>query len=460
MKKVFILLCLCSLGFGQVSYAQTEFSVPWAIFHGCERHCGIYPASNYVGFSSLNWMFQTNGKIFSSPAVYNGVVYTGSDDQYLYAIDATSGKELWKFKTGGAVHSSPSIFNNRIYFGSFDGYYYALDAKTGAEKWKFKTGGEKWVDSKEYGFASTEADQPDLWQFFLSSPVISPSEKAGLVYFGSSDGFVYALDAESGNLKWKFKTGGPMHSSPAIHKGMLFIGSWDNYLYALDAQSGKEIWKFKTGEKALMHGIQASPSVDNESVYFGARDANFYSLDLKTGQLNWKYPADNSWILSTAGIKDGTVYFGTSDSFLFLALDAKTGKEKYRMTANGYIYSSPALANKTAFFGDFTGKVFAVDMQTGQKLDEFATTSRGVNAKNILKDDKLNFQYAASGMDASLYKTSKVVMDKFYALGAVVSSPAVVGGVIYFGSSDGRLYAVKLKSGSELFQGASQHGHH
>jgi outer membrane protein assembly factor BamB len=450
MKKVFKLLSLLLSGFPSINYAQSNISIPWAIFHGCEKHCGIYPSASYIGFSALQWKFKTHGKIFSSPAVYSGVVFIGSEDKNLYAIDVHSGKELWKFKTGGDIHSSPSVYNNVVYFGSFDGCYYAVNAKTGTEKWRFKTGGEKWVEN----------DQPDPWQFFLSSPVIKPKEKSGIVYFGSSDGFVYAVDAENGNLKWKFKTEGPVHSSPALYQGKLFIGSWDNNLYALDAQSGQELWRFKTGEKPMMHGIQASPCVDNGSVYFGARDAYFYSLNIETGTLNWKYSADNSWILTTAGVKDGTVYLGTSDSFLFLALDANTGKEKYRIPANGYIYSSPALAYNTAFFGDFTGKVFAVDMQTGQKLDEFATASRKANAERVLKDDKLDFHYVATGMDLSLYSTMYSVMNKFYTLGAVVSSPAIVGGVIYFGSSDGNLYSIKLKSGSDLIPASSQHSHH
>ena len=460
MRKVYIFLSLlCS--FRSITYAQCDITIPWAVFHACEKHCGIYPSANYIGFSTLKWKFTTHGKIFSSPAVYNAIIYIGSEDKNLYAIDVQTGKKLWKFTTGGAVHSSPSVFNDVVYFGSFDGYYYAVDAKTGTEKWRFKTGGEKWIDSREAGFPFS-GNQPDLWQFFLSSPVVKPNAKAGIVYFGSSDGFIYAVDAENGTEKWKFKTEGPVHSSPALYKGKLLVGSWDNNLYALDAQSGQELWRFQTGAKAMMHGIQASPCVDvgNGSVYFGARDAFFYSINVETGALNWKYSANHSWILSTAGVEDGTVYVGTSDSFLFLALDANTGKEKYRLTANGYIYSSPALADHTAFFGDFTGKMFAVDMQTGQKLDEFATPSRKSNAKKVLREDKLDFQYAAAGLDLSLYKTSQSVMNQFYTLGAIVSSPVVANGVIYFGSSDGTLYAINLKSGSDLNPETSHPGHH
>jgi outer membrane protein assembly factor BamB len=88
---------------------------------------------------------------------------------------------------------------------------------------------------------------------------------------------VYALDAASGKLKWRFATADVVHSSPAISDGTLYIGSWDTYLYALDAATGKELWRFKTGDDAEIHnhvGIQASPAVADGTVYFGCRDSS------------------------------------------------------------------------------------------------------------------------------------------------------------------------------------------
>ena len=77
---------------------------------------------------------------------------------------------------------------------------------------------------------------PDPFDFYLSSPVVA----GGLVYFGSSDSKVCALESTTCALKWKFKTGDVVHSSPALADGTIFIGSWDIYLYARDATSGKE----------------------------------------------------------------------------------------------------------------------------------------------------------------------------------------------------------------------------
>src|SRR5207302_8267614 len=109
----------------------------------------------------------------------------------------------------------------------------------------------------------------------------------GGVYFGSGDSNIYALDAASGSLKWKFKTGDVVHASPAISGGILFVGSWDSYFYALDAGSGRQVWRFKTGEYPVIHnqvGIQSSAAVADGVVYFGCRDSKFYAVDAATGK--------------------------------------------------------------------------------------------------------------------------------------------------------------------------------
>lgn len=449
MNRILIYaLLLCS----KSAFSQADFSVPWAMFHACEKHCGIYPSPNYSSFGSTKWKFSTKGKIFSSPAVFDGIAYIGSEDKNLYAIDLATGKERWKFTTEGAVHSSPAVYKDVVYFGSFDGFYYALDKNSGKLKWKFQTGGEKLYGQKGlWGMLPSNQFQDDPFDFYLSSPIINMDDTNLKVYFGSSDGNLYALNAETGKLSWKFQTNGIIHSSPTLYEGKVFIGSWDTYMYAVDAEAGKELWKFKTGdhpEVHLLEGIQASATidVDENSIYFGARDAYFYALDINTGNLKWKFFNDNSWILTTAAVKDGSVYFGTSDSFNFYSFNAKTGKQNWKFKANGYIYSSPALAGNTAFVGDFTGKMFALDLKSGMPTDIYTTKGRNKNADTFLKDDKIDFAYVAPGLDLSLYSTTTEVMNKLYSLGSILSSPVVNNGVLYFGSADGNLYAINLKN--------------
>jgi outer membrane protein assembly factor BamB len=425
-------------------------SVPeHAMFQGSPTHQGVYP-SNSSSLGDLKWKLKTGGKIFSSPAVYNNVVYIGSEDHNLYAINKTTGELLWKFKTGGAVHSSPEVYKNVVFFGSYDGFYYALNASTGKLKWKFKTGGERKVGSKSlWTMKPKEMYMDDLYDFFLSSPVLNLNDHALTIYFGSSDGNLYALNALTGKKKWAFKTNGIIHTSPALYKGKVYFGSWDSFLYAVNAETGKLQWKFATEKQPVYHlleGNQASPTCADDKVYFGSRDGHFYALDAGTGKVEWKYAADNSWVLTTAAIKDGIVYLGTSDTYLFLGFDAKTGKEKMRYKSNGYIYSSPALAGNTAYFGDFTGNLCAVDLSSGKLTGKFETPGKVANAKKVLNQEgNIDFNFIAKGKDAELYATGVDVMNELYTLGPIVSSPAISNGVIYFGSADGYLYALNTK---------------
>lgn len=289
----------------------------------------------------------------------------------------------------------------------------------------------------------------DLYDFFISSPVLDRNNNYKSLYIGSGDGNLYSIDTETGDLIWKFKTGGVIHTTPAIYNNTVYIGSWDTYVYAVDAQTGKEKWKFKTGEHPEYHvleGLQSSPSIHDGKVFFGSRDGYFYSLDAETGDLMWKYDVNSSWILSTAGIKDDRVYIGTSDSFLFIALDADTGKEHYRFKATGYVYSSPALVENTAYFGDFSGKMFALDLNSeGKVYEEYHTSSRKKRNDYLNNEGGFNTNDFTKDKDMSQYQSNVELMERMHALGPIVSSPVVKDGVIYFGSADGIFYAVNLK---------------
>jgi outer membrane protein assembly factor BamB len=176
-------------------------------------------------------------------------------------VNAADGRELWKRRTGGPVPSTPAVAGDIVYVGSYDGKFYALDAKTGETRWKFSTGGERRFEAKGlHGQQPKNQTIADAFDVFLSSPVVG----GGSVYFGSGDGHVYSLDAASGALNWKFRTGDVVHASPAYADGVVYFGSWDSYFYAVDARTGAEKWRFHGGEDPFIHnqvGFQSSPAV-------------------------------------------------------------------------------------------------------------------------------------------------------------------------------------------------------
>ncbi len=85
-------------------------------------------SSPATGGGTLRWRYLTGDVVYSSPVVVNGVVYVGSADDYVYALNASNGTLRWQYLTGNGVYSSPAVIKGVVYIGSFDDYVYALTA--------------------------------------------------------------------------------------------------------------------------------------------------------------------------------------------------------------------------------------------------------------------------------------------------------------------------------------------
>jgi outer membrane protein assembly factor BamB len=417
------------------------FAQDAATFRGNLAHTGVYNATGVPKFSQVKWKFHTDGQVISSPAVANGMAFVGSTDGNLYAIDLESGTQKWKLFTGVRVTSSPAVENGVVYFGSYSGRFYAVDAVSGKLKWKFQTEGEKRFEGKHLHGSQPAAElMPDPYDAYLSSPALW----SGSVYFGSGDGNIYALDAATGTLKWKFKTGDVVHASPAISDGTLYIGSWDSYFYALDAATGREKWRFKTGEDHDIYnqvGIQSSAAIMDGVVYFGCRDSNLYALDARTGEKKWAFNNKGSWVITSPAVQDGKVYFATSDSATVYAMDAKAGTPIFSVKFKDWpFFSSPAIAGGMLYIGSHQGKLVAIDLATQKPAWTFETDASRQNGPMFTKPDGTPNYEAAFG--DSFYDNMIIGVSKMLSVGAMLSSPVVVDNVIYVGSTDGFLYAL------------------
>jgi outer membrane protein assembly factor BamB len=412
-----------------------------AMFRANPEHTGVYNAAGVPRFHKVKWKFHTAGLMISSPAMDATTAYIGSTDGNLYAVDLASGAQKWKFATEARVTSSPAVAQGVVYFSSYDGKVYAVDAATGKLKWKFQTAGEHRFTAKHIHGSLPEAEfMPDPFDFYLSSPTLS----GDAVYFGSGDGNVYSLDATSGKLNWKFQTEDVVHASPAVSGGVVFIGSWDSYFYALDAVTGKLKWRFKTGEDPGTHnqvGIQSSAAVADGMVYFGCRDSNFYALDAATGEKKWSFNNKGSWVITSPAVYDSKVYFGTSDTKLFYGFEAKAGGQPVlSLKFTWPIFSSPAVAGDTIYFGSHDGVLTAVDFRTGKVAWSFQTDGARQNLAALSKPDGTTNYEAV--FTENFYDNMVLGVYKLFATGAILSSPVIAGDAIYFGSTDGNLYAL------------------
>jgi outer membrane protein assembly factor BamB len=362
----------------------------WAQFHRSVDRTGVNPGEVTLDPSNVNllevtWKFQTGAKVSSAPAVVNGVVFFGSADHQMRAVDADTGALVWSRDMGGEVFSSPAVVNGRVYVGSNDQHVYALNAADGSVVWSSLLGGKP----------------------FDSSPLVVN----GMMYIGARDGFFYALDAGTGAIAWKYRTWKPWESA-VYANGAVYVGSDQSKVFAFDALTGALNWTADTGGR-----VRSTPSISNGVLYVGADDYRTYAFDAATGALKWKsevFP-NLGIVRSSPAVANGLVYVDTGETVPMgghtYALDADTGAVVWSHIMGDYATSSPAVANGVVYTGSFDYTIYAFDALTGEKL----------------------------------WNSSVTAMH-----GGIESSIAVVGGSLFVGSNDGNLYAFGLSQGDPV----------
>lgn len=370
------------------------------MFRGDLGRTGLQSIDDKIPSGKLDWKFEAEYGCYSSPIISQGIVYFNSGAGYVYAIDANTGKPLWEFKRVNYVGDTPAILNNVLYVGGLDHFFYAINAKTGKENWRFEAG-----------------------DMIMSSPAIY----SGKVYFGSYDGNLYALDGNTGQQLWKFKTEvdsrlinenvkpnnpdpdvyvqlGAIVSDPSIANGIIYFSSYNGYLYALDIDTGLEKWKFITNGKSTNN----IPVISNETIYFAGTDGYFYALN-QDGQLKWKFTTGNpEWVnFSDAAIVNGTIYLISSykenksefmsyddfDNHYLYAITEDTGQTIWKTKLSFYAHWI-TISNNLLYFINNRGFIFAYDANTGKEqwsLNFTTEVTNPLSSEVVIADEKIFF---------------------------------------------------------------------
>lgn len=312
------------------------------------------------------WAFPCEDAVRTRPLVYNGVVYAGADDNNLWAVDAKSGSLRWRFPAGAPITASPAYAAGALYFGSADHKLYALDIRSGKMIWQLKTEGEIHArpaagsglvlagsdDGYLYALKAGASYPQKVWTRDCLAPVRSaPVIENGRIYFGTHDGELMCLDASGAEL-WRVTGRRRIVAQPLIVDQLIYFGSIDCNIYAVQVDHPVIEWNFRTkGE------VTAAAAYADGKVFIGAADGSFYALDSLGGQEVWRYPVGKP-VVSAATIFRETVYFGALDGAVY-ALHAKTGELIWRYQTGGPIHSSPTVADGAIYIGSDDGHIYA-----------------------------------------------------------------------------------------------------
>jgi len=331
------------------------------------------PADDTSQLATTGWKikFDESG---SSPVIADGVLYVGSADGAVYALDPKTGETKWRFQTGESlspatsspqvitvprgtsavdqmvagmnaaekqmgqgirrVDMTPAVENGTIFIGSGDRSFYAIDAATGKKKWSHLAGS---------GMASNN---------YTSIEKPAAILRDGTVYFVTEDG-LHALDALTGKRKWLFET---LQEIPTnlgrkrapeglvLGDGVIFLTAWPyigsdeskkSFLYAVDPESGKAKWVTSVDDIDITAPVAAKGLVfvaTQSSILSSSHHATLYAINAGDGQVRWKLGADQLYGPLRLLIAGNTICFST-DKSLFAA-ELETGRQLWSFSAH------------------------------------------------------------------------------------------------------------------------------
>jgi eukaryotic-like serine/threonine-protein kinase len=321
-------------------------------------------------------------KGWSGGVLDGNTLYLGSKDGRLISVNVTDGSKKWDvpLETGTTtsglgcsrvaivayIYGNPVVSDNKVYVGGYNGKIYSFIP------------GENQTDRT---LEKIRVGDKDITIGSIIGSIIADN---GNLYFGSSDGNVYAVDGRLQPI-WEhpFVTKGKIWSTPTISKGTVYIGSFDNNLYALNASNGTSKWVFNA-----KGAFVATPIVDENTVYAGSFDRNIYAIDTNTGTLRWSFQGKHGF-WATPIVNNGMIYAPCLDGKVYV-LRTTDGYKVAEIDLKAAISSSPVLVGETIIVSTETSKgsgtlkkgaaIWAIDIFKNQGREITRLTGEQVDA--------------------------------------------------------------------------------
>lgn len=327
------------------------------------QRSGIQPGPRPSGDPVLIWSAEANGPIQFNPVLASGVLFVGSDDGHLYALDARTGSERWSFDAGAAVKGSAVAVDGVVAVVSANGTLHVVDQATGVERWNAEgisdignvSDGILYVpgrDSTVRGYdLQTGAAR---WSWPAPEPVLYVTVVDDTAYV-TAGATLHAVVIADGSERWQFQTGGTQGSLASVAGGQVFVSTREGpgALTALDRATGLPIWTFpEPGGLIVSLG-----SIQNGIVY-AAAGGRFLALNAETGQEVWRVTAPGNVLRSTP-IVDGLVFVPVDDPGGIVALRASDGATVWRQALGGPMQGWPIVSGGLIFTTDSSGAIQA-----------------------------------------------------------------------------------------------------
>lgn len=387
------------------------------------------------------------GFTFADPLLNGKQIFIGTQTGYMYAFDADqwyghNRKAKWQFRAGGAINRKAEIWGDKLFFGANDGIFYCLDKNTGELLWKNKTRIEE-----------------NAFRLF-STPCVSHE----LVVVGSAAKEVYGFNINSGELLFVIETDDWVRARPRVQDDQLFFATMKGTMYGYDLGRNKPEELFRLA--LSNHPILADISLKDDKLLIN--DSDLYTHCVSTsGKLIWEKSIINSFVKDGERILEDQiaggayyqskptaandlVYFGTPARFVY-AVDAESGKEKWKFELGGSISGAPTYDNGRIYIGQQGAEeeFYCLDAETGMEIWNQKT---GWVWGSATVSDGLVFVPCIDGYVMALDANNGHMIWRHRFNMSVCSEPCLEGEQVFFGSWDNYTIAFDKKTGHVNWQ--------